>query len=307
MTIERIDVLREFEQYRDATKTRNKEVASEIKKRIIRYVSELETENRRLTSENDPEALSIVHALGVTSANDEVRALKAQIEQLKNEQWAIYEKQISERIHELTVEAYDCIYEGEPPEEREVRWKWVMNGIQHMKLKLAEANAKLKEAKKNEAVCHCGAYVSEHTQADNHGAVDMEHPCPNEEKLRELGVHLSHCNFGEHAGTCKYCDDNCPALSEEWRWIGNAINRYSELRENLNELDEHSEKSLRDLCYKLIMENQQWRDRHIGTLMMLSYDGCISDGRAREIAGMKLHEWRDMFKLVIKELESKSE
>ena len=40
----------------------------------------LEEENQRLRAENDPDALQIVHALGVTSANDEVRKLKAELE-----------------------------------------------------------------------------------------------------------------------------------------------------------------------------------------------------------------------------------
>jgi hypothetical protein len=26
-------------------------------------------------------------------------------------------------------------------------------------------------------------------------------------------VHLAHCNLGEYAGTCKYGDDDCPALT----------------------------------------------------------------------------------------------
>ncbi len=162
----RIDILHELEEYRDALKTKNMEVASVIKKRIINYVSDLE-------DESDPDALLAVHMSAVADSNEEVRKLKAQLE----------------------------------------------------------------ESRKNEAVCHCGALFSEHTQSDNHGAVGMEHPCPNEEKLRKLGVHLSHCNFGEHAGTCKYGeDDDCPALSESWRWMGNAINRYSKLKDDIMRL-----------------------------------------------------------------------
>lgn len=43
---------------------------------------------------------------------------------------------------------------------------------------------------------------------------------------RKLGVHLSHCNFGEHAGTCAYGDDeNCQALSESWSWFGKSLQR----------------------------------------------------------------------------------
>jgi len=43
----------------------------------------LEEENQRLRAENDPEALTIVHAMGVASANDAVRELKAENERLK--------------------------------------------------------------------------------------------------------------------------------------------------------------------------------------------------------------------------------
>jgi Zn finger protein HypA/HybF involved in hydrogenase expression len=45
------------------------------------------------------------------------------------------------------------------------------------------------------------------------------------EALRELSVHLSHCNFGENAGACKYGDENCPALTERWRWFGDYLQR----------------------------------------------------------------------------------
>ena len=42
--------------------------------------------------------------------------------------------------------------------------------------------------------------------------------------MRQLGMHLSHCNFGEHVGACKYGDADCPALAG-WAWFGRAINR----------------------------------------------------------------------------------
>ena len=48
-----------------------------------------------------------------------------------------------------------------------------------------------------------------------------EHTLPA--KADNLGVHLSHCNFGENVGVCKYGDDDCPALSESWRWLGQMI------------------------------------------------------------------------------------
>lgn len=47
-----------------------------------------------------------------------------------------------------------------------------------------------------------------------------------EQQLHDLGLHLSHCNFGENSGCCKYGpEDACPALTEQWRWLGQAIDR----------------------------------------------------------------------------------
>ena len=230
MPRDKIDILHEMEQYRDAIKTKNTVIASVIKKKIINYVSDLE-------DENDPDALVAVHMSATADSNEEIRKLKAELE----------------------------------------------------------------ESRKNEAVCHCGALFSEHTQSDNHSAVGMKHPCPNEEKLREFGTHLSPCNFGEWAGVCKYGNDDCPALSESWSWIGNAINRYSELVSSLSDLSEHSEESLHNLCYDLIRKDKQWRDRYVGTLMMLAFDGSISDSRARELAEMGINKWRDTFKIMMKE------
>lgn len=50
------------------------------------------------------------------------------------------------------------------------------------------------------------------------------------EAMHKLGVHLSHCNFGENAGHCKYGDDDCPALTESWSWFGNALQRAEGLK-----------------------------------------------------------------------------
>lgn len=52
--------------------------------------------------------------------------------------------------------------------------------LAYRSMKIRKLEAQLKEAKANEAVCHCGALLSEHTQSDNHGAVPMVHPCPNQ-------------------------------------------------------------------------------------------------------------------------------
>jgi hypothetical protein len=43
----------------------------------------------------------------------------------------------------------------------------------------------LEKAKANEATCHCGLLMSEHTQFDNHSAVEMRQPCPNTTRAAE--------------------------------------------------------------------------------------------------------------------------
>jgi hypothetical protein len=56
------------------------------------------------------------------------------------------------------------------------------------------------------------------------------------EENRRLGVHLSHCNFGEYPNSCKYGEDNCPALSEGWSWLGKALQRAAAIRERQEEM-----------------------------------------------------------------------
>lgn len=56
----------------------------------------------------------------------------------------------------------------------------------------------------------------------------------------------------------------------------------------------------RALIYRLMDENRQWRDRFVGTLMMLAYDRCISDSRARELVNMDIYEWRAAWRKVCK-------
>ncbi len=57
---------------------------------------------------------------------------------------------------------------------------------------------------------------------------------------------------------------------------------------------------MRDLIYKLTAENQHWRDRYVGTLMMLAYDEVITDSRARELIGMDIYAWRRTWRQVCK-------
>lgn len=50
-------------------------------------------------------------------------------------------------------------------------------------------------------------------------------------KSVDLGVHLSHCNFGEHRGSCKYGpSEECPALTNEWSWFGANLQEAERLR-----------------------------------------------------------------------------
>ncbi len=60
-----------------------------------------------------------------------------------------------------------------------------------------------------------------------------------EEKFRTLGVHLSHCNFGEYQNSCKYGEDeDCPALSESWSWFGKNMQKLEEYRNRLRQIDD---------------------------------------------------------------------
>lgn len=47
-------------------------------------------------------------------------------------------------------------------------------------MKIRKLEAQLKESKANEAICHCGALLSDHTQSDNHGGVPTAPLCPNQ-------------------------------------------------------------------------------------------------------------------------------
>ncbi len=60
------------------------------------------------------------------------------------------------------------------------------------------------------------------------------------------------------------------------------------------------ERSYYALAIKQIDINRKQRDQFIGTMMLLVYDGCISDGRARELIGMDIYEWRRECNRVLK-------
>ena len=50
--------------------------------------------------------------------------------------------------------------------------------------------------------------------------------------------------------------------------------------------------TFRTAYFKEVKRGNELADKHIGTLMLLVYEGCISDSRARELIGMSLEEWR---------------
>lgn len=52
---------------------------------------------------------------------------------------------------------------------------------------------------------------------------------------QRLGVHLSHCNMGEHVGECKYGDDDCPVFVHDWKWFGDHITRLENENDRLFE------------------------------------------------------------------------
>ena len=54
------------------------------------------------------------------------------------------------------------------------------------------------------------------------------------------------------------------------------------------------------LATKIIDDNRKLRDQFIGTLMLLAYDGCISEGRACELAGIDVYQWREELRRILK-------
>lgn len=80
------------------------------------------------------------------------------------------------------------------------------------------------EDEDNEIGCKCGCMC-----CCNTGGIRCT--CTIEDRIHNLGTHLSHCNFGEYKGMCKYGDEeDCPALSEEWGWFGKNLQENERLR-----------------------------------------------------------------------------
>jgi FtsP/CotA-like multicopper oxidase with cupredoxin domain len=51
-------------------------------------------------------------------------------------------------MSQMVQDAYDIVYAGEPEDEREVRWKWVLIGMKDVKNERDQAIARLGEAEK---------------------------------------------------------------------------------------------------------------------------------------------------------------
>lgn len=54
--------------------------------------------------------------------------------------------------------------------------------VEREKERADKAEAALAVSRQHEAMCHCGVLLSEHTQSENHGAVQMDPPCPDAER-----------------------------------------------------------------------------------------------------------------------------
>jgi hypothetical protein len=54
-----------------------------------------------------------------------------------------------------------------------------------------------------------------------------------------------------------------------------------------------AEATLRKVYLDEVRRGNELADKLIGTLMLLAYEGCISDSRARELIGMEIHKWRE--------------
>lgn len=93
------------------------------------------------------------------SADSEIKILQSKLEQsealvAKLQQAcanihdeALFEqgKAVDEAIRRQAEELYDIVYKGEDPSLREVRWKWIVLGVQNMREDLDNARAKLAE------------------------------------------------------------------------------------------------------------------------------------------------------------------
>jgi hypothetical protein len=54
-----------------------------------------------------------------------------------------------------------------------------------------------------------------------------------------------------------------------------------------------SDATFREAFLAEVRRRNELADKLVGTLMLLSYEGCISDSRARELIGMDIHKWRE--------------
>jgi hypothetical protein len=72
----------------------------------------------------------------------QIAALRTENEKLRAE----VATHCDEVVNRITTEAYDVIYDGEPADEREVRWKWVMSGLRDIVRERDQLKALIQEA-----------------------------------------------------------------------------------------------------------------------------------------------------------------
>jgi hypothetical protein len=86
------------------------------------------------------------------------------------------------------------------------------------------------------------SYIESMMHADDASAVLIEAALTRlatpPSKKASLSNHLSHCNFGENVNSCKYGEDDCPSLTDEWAWFGNIIQESDRLRDQIQVLEE---------------------------------------------------------------------
>lgn len=63
---------------------------------------------------------------------------------------------------------------------------------------------------------------------------------------------------------------------------------------------------MRGALFQSISANGRLRDQFIGTLMLLAFDGCISEGRARELAQIDIYKWREELNRILQNQEPQS-
>ena len=59
-----------------------------------------------------------------------------------------------------------------------------------------------------------------------------------------------------------------------------------------------------EITVDLIKRLRSDRDRAVGAVLLLAYDGVISDSRARELLGMGIQRQRDEFRRIMQKIDA---